>query len=427
MMPLLLWLFANGALENPAYVARVWSSEISDPDIERLTRRLSSSSFLERERATREFLALGSRALPNLATVIGQGPVEARNRAIRILLEMGQSEDPNCSRGAIDALKALGCAGDKVVALAASTALSTRIFAASEAIQRAKGVVVKSPDNRATFRQDTAADGAPDTAARELRWIDGVHVVSFSGTNLTNRGLTALASMPSCQELDFSWCRRLDDVDVTQLRHQKTAILSLRGTRVSANGIAKLSTLPSIESLDLSYTALTDTDLRTFLTLPKLRRLSLEAVRLSPSGVSQLTKLDQLDELVFVPAEINGLLNEYDLAMSDVVHGLRHPTKLVLPVGKKTLARLEGIESLRWLDLRPCCLSDEDLAKWRVPPRLERMSLVESQIGDKSIDIMRRWKHLKLLDLRYSKVTEEGAARLRRMLPHCHIESGTIE
>ena len=83
---------------------------------------------------------------------------------------------------------------------------------------------------------------------------------------------------------------------------------------------------------------------------------------------------------------------------------------------------LAQLPTLRFVELSGNQISDSNLQVLRELPRLEALFLDSTMVSDRSIDVLSELSTLRFLDVRRSRMTAEGVARLRTALPLCKVQ-----
>jgi hypothetical protein len=102
--------------------------------------------------------------------------------------------------------------------------------------------------------------------------------------------------------------------------------------------------------------------------------------------------------------------------------GLRELTADYGEITDRGLAALAGQRELEKLSLRYAAgITDAGLAHLSRLSKLQSMHLTGSDVSDASVGLLTNLKSLRGLYLRWTRVTHEGAATLRKKLPNCGI------
>ena len=204
---------------------------------------------------------------------------------------------------------------------------------------------------------------------------------------------------------------------LAELRFAETdrlEVLDLSGSTPVRNILFFVPAIHGLQDLTLARTGIGDDHLQT---LPKLKHLVLDGNAIRGPGLEALVKQSELAELSLAGA---GLADE-DLTKLPKLPKLR---RLVLdenPIRGPALSSLKEQPELVDLSLGSPTFTDlfaKDLAELK---RLKRLSLVGTSVTDAAITHLESMTNLEQLDLRQTKVTKEGVARLEKALPKCKI------
>lgn len=189
---------------------------------------------------------------------------------------------------------------------------------------------------------------------RHVRFERGeVEYLDFSGTQLTDGDLAALAMLPRLRRL------------------------ILADTAVSDAGCERLARLPSLERLDLRRTAVTDRGLARLAYAPRLVALVVEGTAVTPAG-ADATKLRQVDQLMqLAPAA------RRDAALAALA----------------ILVDETPVDHLGRLDLRECAVTDADLAYVRSVPEITELYLNDLPITSAGLERLAGAPQLTLIDV----------------------------
>ncbi len=237
-----------------------------------------------------------------------------------------------------------------------------------------------------------------DDGCGHLARLDKLEKLSLYSPNVTDRGIGELADLPRLKTL-FLEVDRLTPAGVAALGEApELSVLSIRGPCVTDPLAAKAANIGRLTSLSLMNAPhLTDEGLRPIGAMSKLESLSLMGTRVSDAGMAPVAKLTNLREL--------------DL--------------LSTRVGEQGVAQLKGLTKLRRLNLdvaRGSKVGDDGLRHLAGKTDLEDLALFGCPVTDASIPTLSVFAKLKKLDIRDTRITKEGAARLRKSLPAATIQ-----
>lgn len=207
--------------------------------------------------------------------------------------------------------------------------------------------------------------------------------------------LGPLASLRRLQVLDLGWCREVCDEDA----------------RV-------IACLPFLEELELSGTSMGDPGLGRLCNLGKLRVLALGGCPLTDEGAAA----------IFIRAAYASTLHKLDLSRCEKLgNGTMHALASAcfknleeLDVGftrvrDPGVQSLQGLISLRCLDLDSCQVGDASARAISAMQKLQTLKLADTHVGDGTLNILGEGKcQLVTLDLANTMVTGDGILRLSR-------------
>lgn len=234
--------------------------------------------------------------------------------------------------------------------------------------------------------------GNTDISDEGLVYFEGLSKLScldLRETKITSAGLGRLKPLPSVGSVILSDTSVGDDGIKALARWTSLSIINLDGTAVTSEGMEHLTERKSIRSLWLRRTKLDD------------------------SAVPYLGKLSNLEELWLDDTQITGagLLALYDqLPKCRIKGGL-----VDLSDGPLGGSLNRSRESARWKQIatRLCYL---DNSKY-----LKLIILSGSAAADGHLTALEDLKHVEVIDLRRTKVTDVGVEKLQRVLPKCKI------
>jgi len=123
---------------------------------------------------------------------------------------------------------------------------------------------------------------------------------------------------------------------------------------------------------------------------------------LTDSGEVEVANTEDLPSQVFA-------IKTIDLATSPLVND-------------ETLESLEGLTSLRRLDLDSTKITDAGLVHLKEVKELRTLILAATKVSDAGLEHLKGLANLTLLNLSGTEVTADGITALRAVLPHCRID-----
>lgn len=87
-----------------------------------------------------------------------------------------------------------------------------------------------------------------------------------------------------------------------------------------------------------------------------------------------------------------------------------------------SVLQLAQLPTLRFVEFSGNHISDANLHALRELPQLEGLFLDGTLVSDESIEVLSGLSTLRFLDVRRSRMSAEGVARLRKALPLCKVQ-----
>jgi hypothetical protein len=194
----------------------------------------------------------------------------------------------------------------------------------------------------------------------------------------------------------------------------------LSGNPVNAAGLAAIGKFSDLGYLALSDSPdITDEGLKS-LKLPRLGIVELMNVpQVTDQGIANLAGCTSLKHLRFVSRKVSGT-GFGDWAGKVPVETLDLSNEAIDAQGAAGIARLDSLKSLRCVN----CPRVDDAFIERLAPlkNLEQLVLAGSGVTDASIPHLERMKSLKTLGVNNAKLTPEGLAKLKTLLPNTQFQ-----
>lgn len=254
---------------------------------------------------------------------------------------------------------------------------------------------------------DTAVTDADLRVIGKLRGVTGMHLNS---TNVSDAGLRELRS-----------CKRIH-------------YLGLMGSQVTSDGLRYLQVMDELDTLILEGTVVDDIGVRSLLDLKRLQILNLGKTRISARGVALLVETKTLRYLLLRETPV-------DESAVSALSSMNHLAELHI---SGTRITGQGLQAIR--QALPGCEVDCDVIDlsgqtqfenpvtntwWAnvvlrvkaldLERRVKLIDLSQSNVEDNHTLALHSLKHVDFIDLRGTRVTEEGAQALRRTLLHCEV------
>jgi len=221
------------------------------------------------------------------------------------------------------------------------------------------------------------------------------HLEIFNSRELTGTGLANLQGMTKLQRL------------------------YLHNTAITDAGLASFPELPSLVWLQIDHSQITGPGLANFKgKLPKIRDMWLRWAPLTGPGVNELQPLSSLQHLYLGWSKVDdaGLASFKDL------------TQLTFLELRDTMIKGPGVENLKsltkleWLDLQNTGVDGASVAPLADLLKLKTLDLNGTRTSDENIASLKGFA-VTWLGVKGSKVSADGVAELKKMLPNANIES----
>jgi internalin A len=339
------------------------------------------------------------------------------------------------------------------------------------------GTVVRGPDGN-IVEVSLARTGATDNDLERVVQIKGLKRLDLSFTYVTDVGIERLRELPQLEELTLDATEALTDASTSYLRANKQLRkLVLRGTDITDVGMPALATLTNLKSLDLSQTMIGNVGLESLPALSELEELDLGGTRITGTNLNFLKLLPKLRKLSFngiqrrnASACWTPLITDLDLDTISLLSGLEDLNLGVgvslgrtgEPMGERNcrvtggiqltdlgVAKLAKLTKLRRLDISgakitPAALKvlkslpqlerlslwnckavdDSAAAEFAAAPKLTNLDLSYTSAGDATLKSLAALPNLKVLYLTDTKVTPAGVEAFRKQKPASFVSWG---
>ncbi|MBZ0185465.1 MAG: serine/threonine protein kinase [Candidatus Obscuribacterales bacterium] len=294
-----------------------------------------------------------------------------------------------------------------------------------------------------TFR---SAEGVTDVQLRELAGRQDVDVVimnGLAGDKVTTRGLSYLVDSPVIALVLANLDIGDDAVPVLKkMKHLKR--LDMPGTKVTNSGFSDLLESSHLDYLHVGGPLITDETLKLvsgckslkefevtgspavtasglarLVDLPSLSKLNLSSIDLTRDGLSVLGQLARLNQL-----ELSKIsLSDRDLKFIAQL-GLEGLDIGFTPVSDRGLSYLKRMTKLKYLTLKLCQTTDDQLRLIGDMKRLESLSIGSHVLKGSGLAHLKQ-QNLHLLDLRFcDKLEISFAKQFKKSHPQCVVQLG---
>lgn len=263
-----------------------------------------------------------------------------------------------------------------------------------------------------------------DSDLLKIASMRDVRVLDLSHTRVTDIGFQQLKPLKTVTKVNLYYAEQIGDGALAAMREWKQLReVNLRGTKVTDAGLAHLAGLP-IESLDVGFSLFTDGGFDHFVNLPQLKKLAVGGNKVTDAGLNSLRLIPNLVEL-----DVSGVQRTdsglWSATVTDrALETLNVLTKLEvlnLRGGKFTdvgFVKLDGLKSLRQLDIGETELSAKGLAALGNFPKLQTLNLYGAErVTDDAIPVLAGLKTLRWVELTGSGVTAAGVEQLKAANP----------
>jgi hypothetical protein len=310
-----------------------------------------------------------------------------------------------------------------------------------------------------------------DKGLVHLAGLKKLQTLYLYDTRVEGDGLRHIARLPALTSLHLGYTP-LTDEGLRQVG-QMTQLtwLPIHNTNITDDGLKYLAPLTDLETLQLRCTDISDAGLRHLEKLPALKSISLTNTNVTAEGVRRLAAAlpgcqvtpgardlsrEPVDlalwpegepvtreRLVEAIQQIRGSfevdqdrpdkpITEFrlwgsDLSDEGLLRLLREMPHLEqinfrsLLVGDRVAQELPKWESLGYVALKDCRITDEGLKHLADMPSLYELDLEGARVTDQGLRELARCKSLKQVGVRTTRVTKEAIDALEKALPGCSV------
>jgi Leucine-rich repeat (LRR) protein len=281
-------------------------------------RDLDSPSFRTRESAAKQLWLAGADAAPALAKAAKAGGAEVSDRALRLLGEMAEGNDPKAEAAARRQLRRLADGESRVAADARSilnrrrnAALAAFLFAGVAYDEVGSGIVRIDFDNSSDVpgvapllkefpdleSLSASTSRFTDAQAKYLADLPNLRELNLYRSNIGDEGLKHLTGLKNLRWLPMGGTKVTDAglkviSGMTQLEY-----VGVRGDNITDAGLVHLKGLTNLTGLYLGETKVTDAGLKHIAGLTRLKTLYLHNTAVTDAGLEHLKDLKDLRDL----------------------------------------------------------------------------------------------------------------------------------
>lgn len=237
----------------------------------------------------------------------------------------------------------------------------------------------------------------PGITDDNLSHINGIRTLEWLGLNssqVAGPGLVNIQGMTALKRIDMHGCRSMTD-----------------------EGLAHITNLPNLEWVIITHSLIDGSGLKFLKNLPKLRYLNLTNSKITGPGLDELADCPALDSLWLsgAPLRDEGLANLKNLKQLKFLY---LNDTLVSGPG---LENLKDLSNLQLLDLQNTGIKGPSLAPLAGIIKLKTLDVSGTHVGDEDLKTLSGFQ-LTWLGIKTTKVTPDGAEKLKKDLPSTNIE-----
>jgi sugar lactone lactonase YvrE len=247
---------------------------------------------------------------------------------------------------------------------------------------------------------------------------DALRQLELSGTAVTSAGLIHLRGLTAMQALNLC----LTEVDDSGFEYLAGMVdmkrMTVCASKITGSGFKHLGSMKKIESINHHSSPASDEGLEAIAKLTTLKRLEKVHTNLTDNGLIHLSSLVNLRQF-----HVDGHdATENALPFIGQLKELYELDIYNRPASNQTLAEIGKLPKLRFLRFFNGHFDDVGVKHLASLGTLEELVLHCNGVTDASIESLGQLKRLRVLQLAGTKVTDEGKARLKEMLPKLEIK-----
>lgn len=262
------------------------------------------------------------------------------------------------------------------------------------------------PPNRVKSRDELPADAfavrsitlnessrVTDVALKNLfglRHLRSLHLIAAD--QLSAAGLDVLRSLPALQHLRLESMTLTNEAVARLVGMPDLRVLELRATSISDAGIDRLRALKRLRGLHFVFRPASDAMLESLSKMEHLRELTIRGSELRDEGLAKLASLTKLEKL--------------DVGWN-----------LLTGAGFKPFSA----SKLQFLIVQANSLTDDSL---KLISRLKDLRILwvdDTPLTDATLPTLTAMNRLAMLELRGTRITDQGAKKLHTALAKCHL------
>ncbi|ADB15567.1 hypothetical protein Psta_0882 [Pirellula staleyi DSM 6068] len=393
----------------------------SSADLDEAVLLLASSEFSERQRGFLTLREAGIEAVDHLTGAASSSDAEVRHRALELLCDLGLSpRDP--THLAEQALAQLAEQSMGVTSRNAASALRrlqvAREDRAIEEIRRLGGTVNAQDHGRGPYSiQIRQGWLGGDEGVDHVVQLGNIQWLSLEGSDVTDAVLPKLAKIPEIKRLFLGSTKLSGGGLATLAPLVDLEYLSLKQLPIDDRDLQELPEFPKLMSLGLDFTEVTDAGLTKLPKFAMLDTLWLDATRVTDEGMLEVAKISTLRSLFMPATQVKGPGFSHLMKLAS----LRYLSLKGVQLDDVALQHLVGLENIEILGLDHTNVTDKQIEQLVGMTRLKTLWLSKTAVTDGAIESLSKIRSLQTVYLHGSEVSADGAERLRRELPGCHV------
>lgn len=178
---------------------------------------------------------------------------------------------------------------------------------------------------------------------------------------------------------------------------------------------------PELRELTLGSTKIGDLD-ESLTKLGKLKKIRVSNSAISAKALEILAKMESLEDIDLSQSAVDDIGR---LARLPKLKRLNLYSTKVKDVSLDSLKNFRSAETLVWLNLDRCSVTDAAISKLEPLKNLEWLHLGRTALTDVGLEGLARLTSLKEVSITNTQVTSAGVENLRSALPNCVIKAQT--
>lgn len=278
----------------------------------------------------------------------------------------------------------------------------------------------KLPDVPFPFTLYLQYTAVTDDALAEVKNIKNLVLLDLCYLpGVTDAGIKEVSNCSSLEGLFIS-SKKITDESCQHLKKMERLVeLNLLSAAITEKGLLELGEKTNWEYLAVGPMKLGDGGMKAFRKMTKLKYLILWGAEISDTGLAELREAKDLQELYLMDVPVS------DKMMDEIQ---KHTSLRVLEINRGQeltdagAAKLKSLTKLQKLRLGFNRIGDQGIRELKPLKELTSLDLGMSRISDAAIDDLASFKNLQFVSVFGTGVSDEGAKKLRKALPKCHVK-----